>query len=168
MSPLSDHIYRLKPLEEWHARDILNWRYPKPYDFYDPPDDGHQDHYVAQFLNPAYQFHAVLDVRDRLIGFCSFGIDGQVPGGHYDTGALDIGLGMKPEFTGQGNGTAFFAAVLRFAELNLNAARIRLTVAQFNQRAMTLYQKFGFIFEDEFLGTLSDVQYHVLVRDVPS
>lgn len=168
MAPQSDHIYRLKPLEEWHARDILNWRYPEPYDFYDPPEDEHGDHYVAQFLNPAYQFHAVLDSQDQLIGFCSFGVDGQVPGGNYKTQALDIGLGMKPEFTGQGHGAAFFSAVLRFAEINLHADRIRLTVARFNQRAMTLYKKFGFIFDGEFSGARSDVHYHILIRELPS
>ncbi|MFT7221488.1 MAG: ribosomal-protein-alanine N-acetyltransferase [Candidatus Azotimanducaceae bacterium] len=162
--PPNDDSYRITPLEERHARDILRWRYPAPYDFYDPPEDEHGDHYVSQFLNPAYQFHAVLNHDASMIGFCSYGIDGQVPGGDYDELALDIGLGMKPEFTGLGNGADFFAAILRYAEQNLSAERIRLTVAKFNQRAMKLYGNFGFELDNEFFGTISNVPYNILIR----
>ena len=165
MSIHVDDNYRVKPLEECHARDILSWKYPTPYDFYDPPDDDRAEEYIELFLNPEFQFHAVLDSKENLIGFCSYGIDGQVPGGDYTRDALDIGLGMKPELTGQGRGVAFFNAVLDYAFSTINPERIRLTVANFNRRALHLYENFGFIPADEFADSHSHVPYTILVRE---
>jgi len=161
---VTDDNYRLEPLEERHAWDILSWRYQTPYDFYNPPADDHQEHYVRQFLNPDFNFHAVLDACGTMIGFCSFGSDGQVPGGNYSDEALDIGVGMRPEFTGQGKGAAFFGAVLGYALGTLSPGRLRLPVAKFNQRALKLYANFGFEVNDEFHDQLGAVSYSILVR----
>jgi ribosomal-protein-alanine N-acetyltransferase len=158
-----DHIYRVTPLEEHHAWDILSWKYPTPYDFYNPPVDDQGEHYVRQFLRPELQFHAVIDRLENMVGFCSYGLDGQVPGGDYQLDALDIGLGMKPEFTGQGLGSAFFDAILTYAVRTVNPDKVRLTVAKFNRRAEKLYENFGFELEDEFLD-MSKVPYRILIR----
>jgi RimJ/RimL family protein N-acetyltransferase len=120
---------------------------------------------VKQFLNPDLAFHAVLGEHDEFIGFCSYGIDGQVPGGNYTEDALDIGLGMKPELTGQGRGEDFFGAILKFAEKNMNPDTCRLTVAKFNERALTLYKNFGFRDYSEFEDLQSHVPYTILVRE---
>lgn len=157
--------YRVEPLREEHARAILGWRYPPPYDFYDPPEDSHQEAYVREFLNPALSFHAVLDSAGSFVGFCSYGLDGQVPGGEYSDEALDIGLGMKPELTGRGLGQEFFDAVLRFARQNLDALAFRVTVAAFNERAVRLYRKFGFQVCDEFNDARFDVPYVIMVKE---
>ncbi len=34
-----------------------------------------------------------------MVGFCSFGVDGRVPGGDYPDGPLDVGMGMRPDLT---------------------------------------------------------------------
>ena len=47
---------------------------------------------------------------------CSFGIDAQVPGGDYSAQALDVGLGLRPDHTGQGLGVTFLGAILAFAQ----------------------------------------------------
>ena len=161
---VSDDNYRLKPLEERHAWDILSWEYPFPYDFYNPSVDYHQKHYVRQFLNPDLKFHAVIDARGKMIGFCSFGSDGQVLGGDYSDEALDIGVGMRPELTGQGKGVAFFDVILDYAIATLSPEFIRLTVAKFNLRALKLYKKFGFELKDEFIEQPSAVNYCILIR----
>ncbi len=165
MSLEIDDNYQVKPLEECHARDILKWKYRAPYDFYNPPDDDRAEEYVQLFLKPELHFHAVLDSEDNFIGFCSYGIDGQVPGGNYSDDALDIGLGMKPELTGQGRGAAFFDAVLDYALTTINPERLRLTVANFNRRAITLYEKFGFVADDEFADSHFNVPYTILVLE---
>lgn len=161
----------VEPLGQEAARDILSWRYEPPYDFYDPPADADEDRLVAEFLRPDLGFHAVYGAlpgappRDtRFIGFCSFGIDGQVPGGDYSAPALDIGLGMRPELTGQGLGALFFGAILDFAMRNRPANRYRLTVANFNERAIALYHQFGFVRSDQFLEHRTSVAYSILVR----
>ncbi|MEO2177145.1 MAG: GNAT family N-acetyltransferase [bacterium] len=155
-------------MNEEHARDILGWRYPTPYDFYDPPGDGPVEHYVLKFTRPELQFHAVLNKHDQFVGFCSYGIDGQVPGGDYSYPALDIGLGMKPEFTGQGTGVVFFTAILRYANKVLGARMLRLTVANFNQRALSLYDKFGFYATSEFTDARNQVEYTILLGEYGS
>ena len=71
---------------------------------YDPPSDDRSAYYVQQFIQPELHFHAIMNLQQEFVGFCSFGADGQVPGGDYSLAALDIGLGMKPEYTGRGLG----------------------------------------------------------------
>lgn len=167
MGPVSeDNNYNIRPLQEQDARHILSWRYQQPYHFYNPPTGSNQDYYVEQFLNPELNFHAIVDRADNLVGFCSFGVDGQVPGGDYTEDALDIGLGMKPELTGQGLGKAFFRTILAHTKTLADAEpRVRLTVATFNQRAMRLYRHFGFQEVERFLDTLAGVDYTVMVRE---
>ena len=62
------------PLTRAHAEDLATGATTPPYDVYDlagaDPDE---------LLHPALGFHAVL-AGERLIGFRSFGPDGQVPG----------------------------------------------------------------------------------------
>ena len=136
-------VFQVEPLREADARAILTWRYPEPYDFYNPPDDGRDEQYVNAFLDPRLKFHAVRDQARMLAGFCSYGLDGQVQGGDYRDDALDIGLGMRPELTGQGHGAAFFEAILQHGIAAFAPHRFRLTVADFNTRAMRLYEAFG-------------------------
>jgi [ribosomal protein S18]-alanine N-acetyltransferase len=159
--------YHLTLLQKNHARQILGWRYPSPYDFYNPPENRPPEEYVAEFVNPEYQFHAILDGNNEFVGFCSFGMDGQVPGGNYTEEALDIGVGMKPELTGMGLGRQFFDAVLQFAMARFNPAWTRLTVAKFNKRALNLYKNFGFTLVDEFDDERLNVRYTILIRQSP-
>lgn len=156
--------YHVSLLKEEHARQILGWRYTSPYDFYNPPSDRPAEDYVQEFINPEYQFHAILDEDDNFIGFCSFGIDGQVPGGNYEEDALDIGVGMKPELTGRGLGRQFFDVILQYAITTFDPAWTRLTVANFNKRALNLYKNFGFTLLDEFEGDELNVRYTILIR----
>ncbi|XOV88490.1 MAG: GNAT family N-acetyltransferase [Pseudomonadota bacterium] len=155
---------RVESLTEAQARDILTWRYPPPYDFYDPPGDDQGERYVRAFLDPVLAFHGVMDEAGEFLGFCSFGLDGQVPGGDYTLPALDIGLGMKPQFTGQGIGPYFFAAILAFASGIPGTATYRLSVARFNKRALRLYGQFGFLNAGEFVDTRFGIPYCILVR----
>jgi len=163
IKPLNN--YRIEPLQEVHAWDILTWRYPVPYDFYNPPEDDRGQIYVREFTKPELQFHAILNSAQQLVGFCSYGIDGQVPGGDYSKSALDIGLGMKPEFTGQGLGKGFFSAILDFARQTMSPGQIRLTVANFNKRAFRLYASFGFVSESQFTDRRNQVKYTILLAD---
>lgn len=79
------------PIEKHHALALLDWRYPAPYDIYNfAPKDRCAD--LAELLNSQNAFRAILNHGGELVGFCSFGVDGQVPGGNYHDRALDIGL----------------------------------------------------------------------------
>ena len=117
-----------------------------------------------QFLMCAYFNNSPLFKNNNFIGFCSFGIDGRVPGGNYQEDALDIGVGMKPELTGRGLGYQFFDAILQYAITNFDPAWTRLTVANFNKRALNLYKNFGFTLLDEFEDDKLNIRYTILIR----
>ena len=138
----------------------MTWRYDPPYDVYDlagaDPDE---------LLDPALGFHAVL-AGERLIGFRSYGPDGQVPGWDYDGSALDTGGGLRPSLTGQGLGLgrAVIAAGLQHGRTTYAPEAFRVTVASFNARARRTVESLGF----ERVGTFEALRdgrgFDVLVR----
>ena len=69
------------------------------------------------------------------VGFASF----------FENGAeLTVGLGMKPDYVGQGWGCPFFQAIEDFAREKYKFQKLVLEVAAFNQRAQKLYHNMGF------------------------
>lgn len=135
--------YSFRSLTEADARSIVAWCYDGPAAFYNlAPEDA------AALLDPASPYVAVLDAEGALVGFFGFGMGGQVPGGHraglYDDDALDVGLGLRPDLTGRGLGGAFVAAGLAYAAEQFAPRAFRLTVATFNRRAISLYNRLGF------------------------
>ena len=64
-------------------------------------------------------------------------------------GTVDIGLGMKPNITGNGFGLQFVNAGLAFSKEKYGCKYITLSVATFNKRAIKVYKRAGF----EAVGT---------------
>ncbi|MDQ0268403.1 GNAT family N-acetyltransferase [Cytobacillus purgationiresistens] len=135
-------------MNERLASEILTWKYEPPYDFYnnklneESVQEMVSNHYYAAFNG------------EELLGFFCYGQSAQVPAGNeysaYDLDCIDIGLGMKPTQTGKGMGSEFLSYILNDAEqAHLNKSH-RLTVANFNVRAIRLYRKFGFVSKVEF------------------
>lgn len=154
-----------RPLERPHALAILDWRYSPPYDFYNFEPAEHQAD-LENFLNPKNNFLAILNGDGELEGFFSFGVDGQVPGGTYHDRALDIGLGIRPDLTGQGNGRHYAEAVISYAIRHYLPSCLRVTIASFNQRAQRVWASLGFELVETFVKTNSDQTFVVLVRNV--
>lgn len=125
------------------AERISRWRYPEPYATYDGDPAS-----VAGLLEPRYDYHAVTGPDGVLVGYFCFGVDATVPTGRrlglYTEDALDIGLGMRPDLTGQGRGFDFVRAGLSFARGAYAPPAFRLTVAAFNRRAIRVYERAGF------------------------
>jgi RimJ/RimL family protein N-acetyltransferase len=162
----SNHLANLKveqielsPMSTEDAKGVLRWRYDPPFDWYNPPAESIEA--IANLLNPRWQFHSV-KVDSTLLAYASFGADGRVPGGDYREAAVDIGLGVAPQFTGQGLGSPIVTAIVRFALRNQKSSMARLTVARFNQRAISLYTRLGFKHEQEFVH--EQMPYWVMVR----
>ncbi|MBY7142623.1 GNAT family N-acetyltransferase [Virgibacillus sp. NKC19-3] len=104
----------------------------------------------------ADEYYCVIDKsNEELVGYFCMGKSAQVPAGFpfgaYPEGFVDIGIGMKPELTGRGNGSIFFSFILRYIYRNAHSP-LRLTVATFNHRAIHLYEKFGFVSKMKFLN----------------
>jgi len=151
-----------RPMDEANARSITHWRYDSPYDIYNL---GDTDEAIQYAIDPQNAFHSMTDEADDLIGFCSFGSDGQVPGGDYSAEALDIGMGIRPDLTGQGRGSDCVAAVLDFARCEFKATHLRVTIAAFNQRAMRVWEQNGFQRVQTFRKEGSDREFIILTRD---
>ena len=156
--------YTIFPLTENNAREITSWRYDPPYDLYDL-----EPRHLEGLLNPDYQYHQVLDAEGNLVGFCCFGIDAQVPGGEYDEKSyevLDVGVGMRPELTGQGLGEMFVAEILDFGRTTYCPEEFRVTVAGFNKRSLKTFQKLGFMIQGSFIRELVILEFYQLVKPV--
>jgi RimJ/RimL family protein N-acetyltransferase len=131
-------------MKEEYARKILNWTYDKPYEIYNMDNDEEN---MEELLDGSY--YAVVDKKENLIGYFCFGVSAQVPAGN-EYGAynneefIDIGLGMRPDLCSKGNGYEFIKSGLEYANKELLKDKIRLTVAEFNTRAISLYEKAGF------------------------
>lgn len=139
----------IKNMNEEFAAEILNWKYPAPYDLYNNELNPVN---IKEMLEDSY--YIVVDENDRLVGYFCIGNAAKVPigieFGAYAEDLIDIGIGMKPELTGQGYGFTFFSFILEYVQDNDRNVPLRLTVAQFNQRAIRLYKKFGFVKIMEF------------------
>ena len=157
---------RIVPITADFVREILSWRYEPPYDFYNfviAPENVEKE--IAYFLAPENRFRQVMRDGVPIAGF-SLGLDGQVPGGDYSAEALDIGLGVRPDLTGQGLGSEIVRAVTDFA-IKLDApSALRVTIAAFNERALRVWQKAGFREVSRFTAEETTVPFIILIRDV--
>lgn len=140
------------------AADIVTWRYLPPYDYNDMT--GVDPAFLA---DPASGFYALTD-GGELIGFRSFGADGQVPGGDYSGDALDTGGGLRPELTGRGLGRRAIGTGLEFGRRRFAPPAFRVTVASHNARALRVVESLGFVRSSAFLSRADGTSFEILVR----
>lgn len=150
------------PMDRDAALAITRWQYPPPYSVYGLGDDPLATAlFLCDIENGYYQLR---DADGALVAFCCFGADAQVPGGDYRAPALDLGIGVRPDLTGRGEGMRYLGAVLAFADEHFHPPALRLTVAAFNQRAYRLYHRAGFRAIQRFRSTYSEQEYIVMLR----
>ena len=150
--------------DEVAVRAFCGWRYGAPYDVYNLPSEKVEEE-VRYFLEPEVNCHAILDEKGDLVAYCTFGPDGRVPGGDYTAEALDIGLGVRPDLTGQGRGSIYVNAVVDFAKHRYRPLAYRVTVAEFNTRALRVWEKAGFRRIQRFGREPDGMGFVLLVRD---
>ena len=155
----------LRPMDEASARTILSWRYDPPYDIYNlDPEAAEED--VQFLLDPQNAYYCMRDEQNDLVAFCCFGPDARVPGGDYSAGALDIGMGVRPDLTGRGQGHTFAGAVLDFASRTFRPPMLRVTVAEFNRRALRVWEQAGFQGVQTFQKSGDGMPFVILFRTV--
>ena len=137
--------FTFAPMALEDARSIMTWHYEGAYAAYDFGGDP------AELLDARSPFFAAHDERGGLVGFCCFGTTAEVS----DVGVprlftgpdrtLSVGLGLRPDLTGQKLGPAFVAAILDFARKQFMPAAFRLYVLTWNHRAQRVYERAGFV-----------------------
>ena len=171
---------RFEPMDEAAARAIHGWRYEPPYDVYDLAEEPLLG-LLRAFLDPKNAYYTVFDEKGQLVAYCCFGPDAQVPGGDYGPPALDVGLGLHPDLTGQGQGLSYVQAVLDFARRmpatgptagTLRSASpagegqppaFRVTVAAFNRRARRVWENAGFRIVQRFERNVDALPFVIMV-----
>lgn len=128
--------YKFSILTQEQAENIaFDWHYDGEYSFYDMEADKDD---LDEFLNPEERGNSTFAVtkENELVAFLSIS--------EVTDRIFDIGLGMRPDLTGKGNGTEFLRAGINFIQSEFKPEKITLSVATFNQRAIKLYRKVGF------------------------
>jgi RimJ/RimL family protein N-acetyltransferase len=158
--------YIFNKMDEISARAILGWRYDPPYDIYNLASDEVES-VVQYMMDPQNAYSSITDEQGELVAYCCFGREGQVPGGDYSSDALDIGMGVHPELTGQGLGHEFVNSVLDFAGATFSPCVYRVTVAEFNKRALRVWEKVEFQLVDRFQRDCDKRPFVILVLPYP-
>lgn len=133
--------YRFEPFRWRDARAVAAWRYPGPYAFYNTSIVSLGIVALLQSLlsaSGALTYCSVFgerEGRDELVGIFSFTRRAQ---------SLEVGLGLRPDLTGQGIGLEFMEAGLAYARAHFRPQRFLLRVATFNKRAIRVYERAGF------------------------
>ena len=147
------------------ATEIVRWRYDPPYDVYNM--DGHEEDRIVQDLtDPRCAYHALFEHGRNLAAFCCFGLDARVQGGDYKLDALDVGMGVRPDLTGRGQGGRFARAVLDFARHTYAPRTFRVTIAAFNGRAQRVWSKLGLRAVQTFAADHSGRSFVIMIGDV--
>ena len=128
-------IFRL--MEQKEAEEIANnWKYKGIYSFYDSIND-YDDYEILTDPKKRTDPHFSCYSDNELVGFYCIEIK--------DDKRVDLGLGLKSEFTGRGFGEKFINAILDQILLSREINEFILNVAEFNKRAIKAYKKAGFI-----------------------
>jgi len=126
------------PMNEKYADDIVtNWHYDDVYSFYDMAADEDDFRIFMDTKNWENIIKAVLNENDELVGWASF---------YTENDEFWLSLGLRPDLTGQGLGDEFVLECVRYATSGHKTEHtIKLAVAVFNQRAIKVYRRAGFV-----------------------
>lgn len=126
----------IEQLSQQHALEIAkDWHYEAPYDFYDMKNDLEDYEEIISPEARGDRYYQVMR-EGKLYGFFCLEQKGERN--------LELGLGMKPEHCGKGQGATFLQEILDFIVENFAPQVISLSVADFNHRAQQLYLNMGF------------------------
>ena len=124
-------------MNEIQANTYVNWIYEKPYDFYNIPQFGIREAILEIFEDNGMNYFSVLDEDGRLFGVYEY---------TFKSDMMEIGFGIRPEDTGKGFGQDFVIDCINFGRNYFSYNwDIFLRVADFNERAIKLYKKLGFV-----------------------
>lgn len=131
--------YHFHPMRLRDALAVRRWRYAGEYAIYDL---GLFTLLIAVLVDvtvgkqAGISFFGVTTDADGLMGIASYAHRGE---------DVEIGLGLRPDLTGRGLGPSFVRAITDLGRELYHPRTFSLTVATFNHRAITTYERAGFI-----------------------
>ena len=131
--------YIFAPMNQEYANGIVsNWHYDDVYSFYDMAADEDDLRIFLDTKNWQSIIRAVLNENEELVGWASF---------YTENAEFWLSLGLRPDLTGQGLGVEFVLECIRYAISHYKPVNdtIKLAVALFNERAIKVYQRAGFV-----------------------
>ena len=137
-----------RPLTPEEAGDLAGWAYPPPFDVYDTPD---ADLFLVRG-DDGEGYYPAVDEEGRLVAFAVIGTEARVRGQEPAAGVVDVGMGVRPDATGRGLGTALVRQVVALAHDLTGATTARAAVAVFNERSLALCRSAGFESVRDFPG----------------
>ena len=130
------------------------WHYGGQYGFYDMENDLED---LEEIITPKLRgdkYYQVVDDQDELVGyFCLERLSEE---------KVEVGLGLRPDLTGQGLGLNFVKGIEEFIQNNFNYRITVLSVASFNKRAIKVYQGAGFKITGSKMQKSNDGVYEFL------
>ncbi len=153
---------RIKAMELEDTREISTWTYEGIYSFYSMDSCWET---IKELIDGTY--YSVFE-NSNIIGYFCYGESAQVPGGrnkglYSKAETIDMGLGLRPDLTGKGIGLEFVLKGIEFG-INIYKPRIvRLTVAEFNKRAIRVYERAGFQIETSFINKRNEEEREFII-----
>lgn len=147
----------IKKMEQSEAEIIANnWKYEGVYSFYDMTEDIEDYEEIISEEQRGDHYFSVLD-NGELYGFFCVEQEGD---------NIEIGLGMKPQYTGKGNGVTFLSNILEFVTSKYSYETIILDVVSFNKRAIKVYERAGFTKTKEIMVNTNGGNYEFTVMEL--
>lgn len=157
-------IVSLMDLES--ANEIMTWSYPQPYGIYSMTEDQET---LLELMSGSYYVVLSDDSDPRVIGYFCFGVSARIPikeaqeAYKIEGDILDIGLGLAPDLCDKGLGKAFMKLGMSFAQQMWSNKRFRLTVADFNKRAIKTYQALGYKTHATFIRARDLYVFNIMI-----
>ncbi|RIW38347.1 N-acetyltransferase [Bacillus salacetis] len=152
--------YRIRTRTKEDVDEFITWTYDGVYSFY---DNNIQKEKIDGFLASADRdnFYTVIDEQGVLIGNCEFFNVGEAP----EEEIIAVGVQMKPSLTGKGNGLRFIQAIIEQGRECIGFDHLELAVADFNKRAIKVYEKAGFKRKGSFKNVLRGKEYDFIIME---
>lgn len=136
--------YKVYPLTEEEGKAICEWVYTPPYDLYQFLPWSEMKALEVEFGDPIIRRQQYISIQDEQGTLCGFAQYFPM------VGVIRLGLGMRPDLTGNGTGQSFVTAILEEALRRYPDQEIDLEVLTWNERAIRVYERCGFRITDSY------------------
>lgn len=151
--------YTIRKRTQEDVAEFITWTYEGVHSFY---DNNIQEEKIKGFLQSVNTdpMYSVVDGQGELISNCEF----------FDVGEpleeiMAVGVQMRPDLTGKGNGLAFIQSIIEQGRKLIGYNHLELAVAEFNKRAIHVYEQAGFKRKGDFENTIRGEDYNFIIME---